>query len=108
MGLTGTKLIAVVLLRSLMGCGNKQNQVKLGGSNTMNRQVNNIGAKMTNSFINKRQLPSLPAAQIGANKKTYKCSECSTQSFGKVIAYGMHSTNGAVRPYNEDRVVEYH
>lgn len=32
----------------------------------------------------------------------------SSLQHGKVYAYGLHSNQGTVRPYNEDRVVEYH
>ena len=32
----------------------------------------------------------------------------SSNQHGKVYAYGLYSTQGSVRPYNEDRIVEYH
>lgn len=41
-------------------------------------------------------------------KKIYNCNMLSDSVQGKVYAYGLYSTQGSVRPYNEDRVVEYH
>ena len=54
-----------------------------------------------------KHLPSIPESNL-SSKKIYKCSEMSTLQHGKVYAYGMYWTQGSVRPYNEDRVIEYH
>ena len=94
---------------------------KFGNQNNINRKDNDLILKISNSFSNKgissmsaknkyykQQLPSLPVSQINTGKKSYRCNNLSWDTFGKVMAFGLHSTNGAVRPYNEDRVVEFH
>lgn len=53
-----------------------------------------------------KNLPSLPLGNLGG-KQLYKWSEWSSNSHGKVIAYGLNSNQGSVRPYNEDRVYWY-
>ena len=54
-----------------------------------------------------KNLPALPISNL-TSKKIYKWSEMSSGQHGKVFAYGLYSTQGSVRPYNEDRVVEFH
>ena len=66
--------------------------------------INSISVK--NKYANKN-LPTIPFSSL-ASKKIYKCSEMSSVQHGKVYAFGLHSNQGTVRPYNEDRVVEYH
>ena len=56
----------------------------------------------------RQNLPSLPMAHIGSNKKIYKWSLASSDPFGKVTSFSLYSNQGSIRPYNEDRVVEYH
>lgn len=54
-----------------------------------------------------KNLPNLPLGTL-TGKKIYKCSESSSSTHGKIAAFGLYSTQGSVRPYNEDRVIEYH
>lgn len=110
------------------GMWHKHIGTKLNNHNLMNRKGNKKPNKINpmlgsfgNAYTNKgidpasrtnkfyrHNLPSLPVSQIGNSKKVYKCSEMSNIPHGKVMAHGLYSNQGTVRPYNEDRVIEYH